>query len=245
MILSLEKADPYLHRIGFPLDHKSKELEEAAKNFVLSQHEVQSHDSYTVWHTSGKGRKLFGDIYDTLIRQIGNENTETVCSWGNHLHISGDIAYSLGIYERLLYALGPDDAALKLDLPKLSSATLEWLLSEIQQYRREGRETDLALDTLDATPKSDWEDWVYSILNVNEPFDAPKISPYDFLASLIYNVNRKYLLKKIESRLSKEALVAFENWLNSQVLWVQAQSKAIYPHYYQLFSLTELYKIFD
>lgn len=241
MLLSLERADPYLHKINFPLEHKSKDLEQTARKFVESYHEFQLQGYSAAQNTTDKIQKLFEDTYDLMSRQMGDKNAEAVCNWGNSLSISADVEYSLRTYEELLFSLNSEDVTSRLVISKFPSVLLERLLSEIYQYRRDSRETNLALDAIDAAPKSDWENWVYSTLNEHEPPDAPSMSPYDKLAILIYNVSRKHLLKRIESHLSKGELRELEAWLNSQALQIQEQSSAIYPHY-KLYSLTELFE---
>ncbi len=243
IILSLERADPYLQEIGFPIARKGAEVGRIARDFVLSCHEIQlqSYRSYyhPPWQETVETQSLFDRTYDTLVKALGRENADLICNWGNQLQIGATIRHSLEIHERLLYSLVQKDSASDLTPLVLPDEILKWLVSTIREYGERSRETGLALDALDESAKSDWENQVSTIVNyLVESDGGPPLSSYNELHTLINDIRCQQLLTVIESRLSKEQLEILEKWLQSQPLWVRDQARP--AHYYRSIGLTKL-----
>lgn len=239
IILSLEKANACLPAIGFPLDHKSSELEQIAKSLVVSYHEIQL-QRYAPGQKASEIREVFSRTYDTLVDELGREATDAICEWGNQLHLSGDLHYSLFLFEELFFGLDQADSTSDLTLPALLPEVLGRLKSIIRPYREKARDIDVALDELDQLTANGWEKQAISFVNeAHQPYGEPPIRLYDELWTLIGDVEIQHMLKAIERQLSRENLATLERWIESQPSWIRHQTSPFKPAY-RAYRLSEL-----
>lgn len=244
LLLSLGKLAPYLSTIGFPLKSNLPVLTRIAQEFVQEFYNIRS-SIYIKGEVSDDARNLFVKIHNRLVSEIGDQDTNLLCEWGNHLQVNARLKYSTKLlWDILLLTFDHEQNPKDTNLPSFTSDKVNTVKEIIVKYKNQLKAMHHTIDMLDAVQKDEWENQAYQMYNnVGGEMGEQDVeaSPLDVLASFLDFSTRITLLADVKNSLTAADLQLLETWIASQPIWEKAQAK---PRniYHEPLNLTEILK---
>jgi hypothetical protein len=244
MLLSMDKADSYWAYIDFPMLPKPIWLEKAARNFVL-QFDPIATQVHTPLESSQVTINLFSDIYQSLVAELGTDQAEQFCNWGNQLNRLDRIERSI---ERIWYDIfrplirEENHVFIKSLFTNQELASIQEIVTS---HIDEIRHIDSQFESLEKImPENSWEAEVLRIYNHedagNNRQESIDITPLDYLINWITFFKLRSVLREIRGIITTEEIHSLDVWIKSQKWWLENQSKpALYIKY---MTLTEVFE---
>lgn len=234
LLLSLDKLNPYLSTIDFPLKSKIPALTQLSQDFVEEFYNNRS-SLYVRDSVSEATRNLFVETYNKLVSELGERDANLLIEWGNHLQVNTRLKYSAKLlWETLLFAFDHEQNPTVTSLPSFTGDMANRVKILVAKYKTQLKFTHDIIDMLDNSPRDKWENEAYQMYNNigGEMGESDiEVSPLDVLASILDFSIRCALFTDIKNLLTALDLRLLEAWVESQSAWekMQAKPKSIYP----------------
>jgi hypothetical protein len=227
LLLSLDKLDPYLGAIGFPLKSKIPALTQLSQDFVEEFYNNRS-SLYVRGTVSEATRNFFIKTYNKLVFELGERDANLLCEWGNHLHVNERLKYSARLLWQVLLAFDPEQNPIVTNLPSFTGDMANTVKTLVAKYKTKLKYTYDIIDILDNTPRDKWENQAYQMYNNigDEMRESDvEVSPLDVLASILDFSITSALFTDIKNSLTVSDMRLLRAWVESQPAWEKAQAK--------------------
>ena len=205
LVLGLDKTHPFLVDMDFPVYAQYREVQIISRQFVK-----KVFDNVLVLfdknHPSQTAQNLFQEVYTTLAHQIGEENTQSFCRWGNALRLNSKQDKTLNrFWDKLLIASRTDSRQHPDD------AEMYPLRMLINRYNHSLRTIYHDIDTMETALLTEWDELAYKwYVRIGDDFTNPHftgVSPLLFVSGIITYLELSKLLNQLRTIPDSEALL--------------------------------------